>query len=69
MSQELQIAPVPVPTSYEDKQEMLNGNSGLEMVPHPQLGVPNIQGAQGEGQVGVVAEELAEAVAPGVAEF
>ena len=48
---------------------MLNGNSGLEIVPHPQLGVLDIQGVQGEGQVGLVVEELVEAVAPGAAEF
>ena len=48
---------------------MLNGHSGLEIVPHPQLGVPDIQGAQGEGQAGVVVEESTEAVAPSTAEF
>ena len=48
---------------------MLNGNNGLEMVPHPELGVPDIQGVQGEGQVGIVVEEPAKAVAPGVVEF
>ena len=39
------------------------------MVPHPQLGVPDIQGIQGEGQAGVVVEEPIEAIALGVAEF
>ena len=43
---------------------MLNGNSGSEIVPHPQLGAPNIQGVQGEGQVGVVVKEPTKAVAP-----
>ena len=40
-----------------------------EIVPHPQLGVPNIQGVQSEGHVGVVVEEPTEAVALSVAKF
>ena len=51
MSQEPQITPVPGPTVYEDEQEMLNGNGGSAIVPHPQPGVPDIQGVQREGQV------------------
>ena len=69
MRQEEQIAPVPIPTIYKDEQEMLNGNSGLEMVQHPQLGVSDIQGVQGEGQAGVVVEEPTEVAAPSAAEF
>ena len=48
---------------------MLNGNSGLEMVPQPQSDVPDIQGVQGEGKVGVVVEGPTEAVAPCATEF
>ena len=69
MSQEQQIAPVPIPTIYEDEQEMLNGNGGSTIVPHPQLGVPDIKGVQSEGQVEGVVEEPTEVVAPGAAEF
>ena len=39
---------------YEDEQEMLNGNSGSEMVPQPQPSVLDIQGVQSKGQVGLV---------------
>ena len=35
MSQEQQITPVPGPTVYEDEQEMLNGNGGSAIMPHP----------------------------------
>ena len=42
VSQEQQIALVPIPTIYEDEQEMLNGNSGSEIVPHHQPDVPDI---------------------------
>ena len=69
MSQEQQITPIPGSTMYEHEQEMLNGNGGLAIVPHPQPGVPDIQGVQSEGQVEGVVEELAEVGAPGVAEF
>ena len=65
MSQEQQVTPIPIPTMYEDEQEMLNGNNGLEMVPYPQPGVPDIQGVQGEGQARVVVEEPTEVVALG----
>ena len=44
MSQEQQITPIPIPIAYDDKQEMLNGNNGLEIVPHLQLGVLDIWG-------------------------
>ena len=69
MSQEQQITPIPGPTVYEDEQEMLNGNGGSTVVPHPQLGGPNIQGVQREGQVEAVVEEVAEVGAPSAAEF
>ena len=69
MSQEQQITPIPGPTVYEDEQEMLNGNGGSAMVPHPQPGVPDIQGVQREGQVEGVVEEPAEVGAPSAAEF
>ena len=69
MSQEQQITPVPSPTVYEDEQEMLSGNGGSTIVPHPQPGVPNIQGLQREGQVEGVMEEPAEVGAPNAAEF
>ena len=69
MSQEHQITPVPGPTMYEDEQEMLNGNGGSTIVPHPQPGVPDIHGVQREGQVEGVVEELAEVGAPSTAEF
>ena len=69
MSQEQQITPVPSPTVYDDEQEMLNGNGGSAIVPHPQLGVPDIQGVQREGQVEGVVEEPAEVGAPSAAEF
>ena len=69
MSQEQQITPIPCPTVYEDEREMLKGNGGSAMVPHPQLGVPDIQGVQREGQVEDVVEELAEVGAPNAAEF
>ena len=46
MSQEQQIMPVLGPTVYEDEQEMLNGNGGSAIMPHPQPGVPDIQGVQ-----------------------
>ena len=49
MSQEQQITPPPGPTVYEDEQEMLNGNGETAIVPHPQPGVPDIQGVQREG--------------------
>ena len=49
MSQEQQITPIPGPTVYEDEQEMLNGNRGSVVMPHPQPGVLDIQGAQREG--------------------
>ena len=42
VSQEQQIALVPIPTIYEDEQEMLNGNGRSAIVPHPQPGVPDI---------------------------
>ena len=48
MSQEQPIALVPIPTIYEDKQEMLNGNRGSEILPPPPS-VPDIQGVQSEG--------------------
>ena len=38
-------------------------------MPHPQPGVLDIQGVQSEGQVGVVVEELVEAIMLGAAEF
>ena len=69
MSQEQQITPVLGPTIYEDEQEMLNGNEGSTIVPHPQPGVPDIQGVQNEGQVDGVVEEPAEVGAPSAAEF
>ena len=69
MSQEQQITPVPGPTVYDDEQEMLNGNGGSAMVPHPQPGVPDIQGVQREGQVEGVVEEPTEVGAPSAAEF
>ena len=69
MSQEQQITPVPSPTMYEGEPKMLNGNGGLAIVPHPQLGVLNIQGAQSEGQVEGVVEEPADVGATGAAEF
>ena len=69
MSQKQQITPVPVPIVYEDKQEMLNGNSGLEIVPHPQPSVPDIKGVQCEGEVGAMDEEPTEAIVPGAIEF
>ena len=69
MSQEQQITPIPGPTVYEDEQEMLNRNGGSVTVPHPQLGVPDIQGVQSEGQVEGVVEEPAEVVELGAAEF
>ena len=69
MSQEQQITPVPGPTVYDDEQEMLNGNGGSAMVPHPQPGVPDIQGAQRDGQVEGVVEEPIEVGAPSAAEF
>ena len=42
MSQEQQITPVPGPTVYDDEQEMLNGNNGSKIVPHPQPSVLDI---------------------------
>ena len=48
---------------------MLNGNGGSAIVPHPQLGVPDIQGVQREGQVEGLVEELAEVGAPSAVEF
>ena len=69
MSQEQQITPIPGPTVYEDEQEMLNGNRGSAIEPHPQPGVPDIQGVQREGQVEGVVEEPAEVGAPSAAEF
>ena len=69
MSQEQQITPIPSPIVYEDEQETLNGNGGSAIVPHPQLGVPDIQGVHNEGQVEGVVEEPVEVGAPGAAEF
>ena len=69
MSQEQQITSIPGLTMYEDKQDMLNGNGGSTIVPHPQPGVPDIQGVQREGQVEGVVEEPAEVGAPSAAEF
>ena len=69
MSQEQKITPVPGPTVYEDEQKMLNGNGRSAIVPHPQLGVSDIQCVQREGQVEGVVEEPAEVDAPSVAEF
>ena len=60
MSQEQKITPVPGPTVYEDEQEMLNENGGSAIVPHPQPGVPDIQGVQREGQVEGVVEERSQ---------
>ena len=68
MSQEEQINPVPIPTTYIDKQEMLKVNGGSELVPQPLPSMP-IQDVQEEGQVGVIVEEPAEVVVPDVAEF
>ena len=48
---------------------MLNGNSGLETMPHPQPSVLDIQGIQIKGQVGVVIKEPYEVVIPSVAEL
>ena len=47
---------------------MLNGNNGSELVPQPQPGMP-VQGVQEEGQVGIIVEELAEAMVPGATKF
>ena len=69
ISQEPHITPIPIPIVYKDEQEMWYGNSGSEIVPHPQPGVPDTQGVQSEGQAGVVVEEPAEAIAPGAPEF
>ena len=69
MSQEQQITSIPGPTMYEDEQEMLNGNGGSAIVPHPQPGVLDIQRVQSEGQVEGVVEEPAEVGAPGAANF
>ena len=35
MSQEEQIAPIPIPIVYEDEQEMLHEKSRSEILPHP----------------------------------
>ena len=48
MSQEEQITLVSIPTVYTDKQEMLNGNGGTELVPQPQPSML-VQGVQEEG--------------------
>ena len=48
---------------------MLNGNGGSATVPHPQPGVPDIQGVQSKGQVEGVVEEPIDVVAPSVAKF
>ena len=48
---------------------MLNGNGGSTIVPHPQPGVPDIQGIHSKGQVGGVVEEPTEVVAPNAVEF
>ena len=48
---------------------MLNGNGGSAIMPHPQPGVPDIQGVQSEVQVEGVVKELAEVVVPSAAEF
>ena len=69
MSHEQQITPVPGLTVYKDEQEMLNGNGGSAIVPHPQPRVPDTQGVQREGQVEGVAEEPVEFGAPSAAEF
>ena len=38
-------------------------------MPHPQPGVPDIQGVQSEGHVEGVVKKLAKVVVPGAAEF
>ena len=68
MSQEEQINPVPIPTIYANEQEMLNENSGSELVPQPQPSML-VQGVQEEGQVGVIVEEPAQTMVSGAAEF
>ena len=60
MSQDQKTTPIPIPTIYEDEQEMLNGNG--EPMPHPQPGIPLLEGVPQGDQAKVVVQEPSEAV-------
>ena len=60
MSQDQKTTPIPIPTIYEDEQEMLNRNG--EPVSHPQPHILLLEGVPQEDQPRVLVQELSEAV-------
>ena len=55
MSQDQRLTPIPIPTIYEDEQEMLNGNG--EPMPGPQPSIPLLEGVPHGDQAEVVVQE------------
>ena len=67
MSQDQRLTPIPIPTIYEDEQEMLNGN--VEPMPRPQPSIPLLEGVPQGDQAEVVVQEPSEAVVTREAAF